>query len=349
MSRVFAKTPGTDKIVVADSPSIRSLQTYTAMAWIKLTTYGGSDEGTVFGKVGAGGVAPFNMYMWTENLFTPATLATLGEDTGFTDFPFAEGVGNELSLGNWIHVATSLDNTSFSSPPKIYVNGAEISYQFALAGAPPPITDSGVPFTIGNFNDSPANAFTLDGKLCQVRVYNNALTAAQINAVKYLTTPGSASGLVCYLPLLDNNGATEPDLSGNGNNGAITGTVYSTDNPSFTPVTVSASFVDLANNPIVGTIQAYLVIPSGTGNAFVAGTGMLVPKFKQSTPSTTPSLTLFGNDVITDQPVGTTILDTYYTIMILNTANQVIWKASYSFTGAGPFSLPSYAPLDTLN
>lgn len=115
-----------------------------------------------------------------------------------------------------------------------------------------------------------------------------------------------------------------------------------------TPVTVTANFVDLAGNPVTGILQAFLVLPSGVGNAFITGTGMIAPKFNQSSLSASPSVSVFGNDVITDQDNNLNLTDTYYTVMVVNASNQVIWKASYSFTGAGPFSLPSYAPLDTL-
>jgi len=114
------------------------------------------------------------------------------------------------------------------------------------------------------------------------------------------------------------------------------------------PVTVTANFVDLAGNSVVGVLSAYLIIPSGV-NAFVAGTGMIAPKVVQSSLVSAPSVSLFGNDNITDQALNLNLLDTYYTVLLMDSGNRAIWKASYSFTGAGPFNLLSYPPLDTLS
>ena len=83
-------------------------------------------------------------------------------------------------IGRWAHAAATFDGTT----ARIYLNGREIaSGPFVLADKP----DAGI--AIGNTHNQDSSAETYYGDLDEARIYNRALSPAE---VAYLadTTPG---------------------------------------------------------------------------------------------------------------------------------------------------------------
>lgn len=110
-----------------------------------------------------------------------------------------------------------------------------------------------------------------------------------------------------------------------------------------TPITVSANLIDLTGNAIQGYMTAAVVAPTGVYDLYVAGLGLISPKTFTSSIGSSISVAVWGNDVIVD--LADNALDTYYTVTIYNTLNQVVWQANYYFTGTGPINLVGFQPI----
>jgi hypothetical protein len=96
--------------------------------------------------------------------------------------------GTSLTANTWTHLAGTYDGTTI----RLYVNGVQVT-SMAHTGA---IATAGNPLTIGG-NTVDGNYFT--GVIDEVRVYNKALTAAQI--VSDMNTPVSATVNTLIPPL----------------------------------------------------------------------------------------------------------------------------------------------------
>jgi hypothetical protein len=93
-------------------------------------------------------------------------------------------------IGRWVHIAATFDGTT----ARLYLNGNEIaSGPFSFAGG----TDAGM--TIGNNNSDswPDSPGAFNGQMDEVRIYNRALSAAQI---AYLADTTPADGELHSLP-----------------------------------------------------------------------------------------------------------------------------------------------------
>src|SRR3989338_3532519 len=145
------------------------------------------------------------------------------QDNGKIKFTISNGSSYNVLTSNlspnmeeWYHVAVTYDGTN----QKIYVNG---SLDNTGASAITPATTN-VPLYIGRtLGLAPDNS---DGFIDEVRIYNRALSAAEIQAlyksgtVKYATP--SDTGLVGYWSMNEGSGSYAGDSSGNKNNGTLT-------------------------------------------------------------------------------------------------------------------------------
>ena len=126
-----------------------------------------------------------------------------------------------ISAGRWYTFACTYDGAMMS----IYVNG-RLSIQTAKTGD---ITDSSAaPFYVGrNF----AGSEVLNARLAGLRVFNTALTPAQVsdlylNPEKIVPDGVASSALKLWLPMMEGAGASAYDGSGNGNDGTINGATW---------------------------------------------------------------------------------------------------------------------------
>lgn len=110
-----------------------------------------------------------------------------------------------------------------------------------------------------------------------------------------------------------------------------------------TPITVSANFIDLTGSTVQGYMVAAIVSPTGVNDLYVSGLGIISPKSQTSTIGSTVSVNVWGNDVVVD--LADNSKDTYYTVTLYNTLNQVVFTANYFFTGSGPINLVGFSPI----
>lgn len=133
---------------------------------------------------------------------------------------------NGIPLNEWHHVALVVDNGSLTA---IYIDG--ISQTIC---SPAPISLPSSIFSLASYYGTGAYDGNFVGKIDELRYWNTARTASQINSNKDNELVGDEAGLVGYWDFNDGSGTVLSDLTtshlhGNLNN--MEGTDWSTDNP----------------------------------------------------------------------------------------------------------------------
>jgi glucose/arabinose dehydrogenase len=149
-----------DRVVVADANSLDLTNGMTLEAWVRPTAAGGVWR-TVVAKNAPGTIA-YNLYA-NRNTNRPAIEVNLGGRLRTTN-----GV-TQLPLNTWSHVAATYDGANL----RMFVDGAQVATA-AFTGSL--LTSTGELWIGGNSVWSEWFAGSID----EVRVYNRALTAAQI-------------------------------------------------------------------------------------------------------------------------------------------------------------------------
>jgi len=189
-----------DYVDCGNGTSLRITDALTVEAWIK-TSYRGFQYQFVFSK-GDGSHVGYEMFL------NNGVLEFNGFYNNSGNFYFTGG--GDLRDGQWHHVVGTYDkNTTLA---KIYIDGVYKTQAAQAEG----ITDSGSIFRIGS-RDVWA---VFNGSLDDVRVYNRALTAAE---VKYHYNQG---GPVGYWKFDEGSGTVAKDETENNNDGTISGATW---------------------------------------------------------------------------------------------------------------------------
>lgn len=114
-----------------------------------------------------------------------------------------------LNTTDWFHVVTVYDGATKNA--KVYVNGKQ---EASVTNISTDWTAVDANFQIGN---SQGESYYFNGNIDEARVYNRALSPAEVGKL-YDWAPGP----VAHWKLDEKTGTTATDLSGNGNNGALT-------------------------------------------------------------------------------------------------------------------------------
>jgi hypothetical protein len=142
-----------------------------------------------------------------------------------------ESTNNTISTLVWTHLAVTWDGGATATNVHIYKNGVEVSYALQQNGTLSLQDDTNQSFMIGNRSTTDR---TFNGKIAHVHAYKGRqLSIQEVNQI--LRFPGSIQrNLAGYWPLI--GGSPEPDYSGKGNNGAVTGALYSTESPAINAI-----------------------------------------------------------------------------------------------------------------
>ena len=150
-----------DSVSIADSPDLDLTTGMTLEAWIYPTAYNGWEQ--ILLKE-ASGVEAYALYGRSGAAGPTGSIARNGAAT-------LVSTPTNLPLSSWSHVASTYDGAAL----RLYVNGALVS-SVAISG---PIDVSAGPLKIGG-NSIFAEWF--NGRIDDVRVYNRALTQAEIQS-----------------------------------------------------------------------------------------------------------------------------------------------------------------------
>ena len=213
---------------------------YTLEAWIKPTSMG------IYGIIGYGtyGTGPqVNAFRLSPN--------NGGELINYWWGPDLIVPTGNLANGQWHHVAATYDGTTRT----IYVDGA-------VAGSDVPGVAHAVPNASNVTIGKTVGTEYFSGGMDEVRIWNVARTAAQINATKNIGLPGTTTGLAAYYRFNEGSGTTVSDATGTAANlGTFVGSpTWTTDAPSVTnglPVTLTVTDAggNTATAPAVVTVS----------------------------------------------------------------------------------------------
>ena len=178
--------------------------TVTVEAWINRAVVG--VQHSVFEKFGnAGtGLGGYDLRITSGNRVQFEVLDDAGRAatvTGATAIPAT----------TWVHVAGHWDGANL----RVFVNGVQDA---VVANGRPP-RNGNTPARIGARGNDAGTPF--NGQIDEVRVWNVARSATQINLNRNTCIPGNAGGLVGYWRLDNGAGTIASDSSPNGNNGTL--------------------------------------------------------------------------------------------------------------------------------
>jgi hypothetical protein len=146
-----------------------------------------------------------------------------------------------ISQGAWTHLAGTYN--AVTREMAFYANGQQMDAVEVDAGWTRTLTNDDV-FDIGRF--SSISAFSFDGRVDEVRVWNTARTAEQLRSTMYTRLAVPVPGLAGYWRMDEGRGTVAFDISGNGNHGTITGAEYKN---SSTPLPAITGEQFLCNSP----------------------------------------------------------------------------------------------------
>jgi hypothetical protein len=190
------------------APQSASLSLFTNMTitcWVKLNTVSNQkilgkttpsfNGGYVMG-VDAGGLVYFELWNTTPTNYT------------------LHGQGN-ITAGVWTHLAMTY---TMGGKFMAYVNGVP---KDSVTVAALPVGTNSNPFVVG-VAPWDNTSFKMNGSLDEVRVYNAALTQAQIAASMNTQIPPTTANLVAYWTFDEGSGTTVPDHTNNSNTLTLT-------------------------------------------------------------------------------------------------------------------------------
>lgn len=133
-----------------------------------------------------------------------------------------ERTGTNLSTGTWYHLAYTSDGDSTGNGFAVYLNGVvDISNGARSAAA------SGSTMFLAN----DAYDEWLYGRMAHVKVWNAALSAAEIAQEVYTIRPQRLANLWSWLPIIETGTARSNEWSGSGNTWTVGGSVVDEDGP----------------------------------------------------------------------------------------------------------------------
>lgn len=135
------------------------------------------------------------------------------------------------ATGAWHHIYGDYSGTPGTGVWRLFVDGSQVNTVTDTTG---PLLVTARDFTAGGVNTSGVGAISQSfaGNMCDVAVWNGPLTGTEISNLGGGTVRPSltmSKTLLGYWPF--NGGSPEPDLSGNGNVGVLTGTGFVADPP----------------------------------------------------------------------------------------------------------------------
>ncbi len=164
-------------ILVQNAPSLNFSNEITLCAWIKPVSLRGHGNSAIISKGYYSHVNPYYQYHLGITGDTYPNLPARFSIALSINGNYEVLTGDSLWLPNhWYFVAGTYDGTTM----KIYFNGALIK-QYSISG---PIDMYDEPVCIGRTKNYPGSAYT-PGTIDDARIYNRALTAAEIEALYY--------------------------------------------------------------------------------------------------------------------------------------------------------------------
>jgi len=171
-------------------PDVAALNAYplTVAAWFKTGTTTGSPA--IVNKYVSASMNGYNLFFYQGSL-----CAWYFENSSY--YVFAGGAGQctmttpGFNNNNWHHVVFTVDG----SGGKLYVDGTQQATQAWNNPAFAAATSTTQPLSIGYYPGTATNPY-FPGTIDEVRIYNRALSAAEVSELYALTTPSSGGSVI---------------------------------------------------------------------------------------------------------------------------------------------------------
>ncbi len=184
-----------------------SLSTFTVEAWVNPSQIKGDWQPLVTKESSNGGQRNYGLFIAPNEMRVLFSFLASNGSTWIYDYSQSSLVFNQ-----WNHIAMTYDGSSLN----FYLNG---DLDKSLDAIATPIQNT-EPLKIGKEN-SVFNPFS--GEIDEVRIWNIARTAEEIQANYAQELTGNETGLVGYWQFNEGTGHTVTDLSSNNNDGNILG------------------------------------------------------------------------------------------------------------------------------
>jgi alpha-tubulin suppressor-like RCC1 family protein/uncharacterized protein YpmS len=148
-------------------------------------------------------------------------------------------IGPPVVLNEWTHLAMTYNGTDFTA----YINGEQLGSETASF-----VQNTTSPLRIAAGTTESTPSYYFNGKIDEVRIYNIALSQAEIQSTMCKRLSGNEDGLVAYYRFDNTSGTTLLDLAG----GDYHGTLYNMDNSNW--VTSGAALGDDSAYDYVGSV-----------------------------------------------------------------------------------------------
>jgi hypothetical protein len=179
-------------LLVAPHARLDALQTYTYVAWIKPTTFGGGSKGYLVLRAGPVQDGPLLSLLDTS----PGTQG-LRLNVGFSGGGGSWHADNAVTLGTWQQVAVTYDNRSPGNTPLFYRDGLPLTTTTDAVPSGTAIDDTPNDMTFGHSNLGD-DTRTFVGALDDLMVFDRLLTAEELTALKHYAEQGWPGVLTRY-------------------------------------------------------------------------------------------------------------------------------------------------------
>ena len=150
----------------------------TAAVWVKIQSDGGANTGRILDKrTNTGGSSGWFILTLNE----AAGECDIRFSMDFTTTDMRVDTTDSITLNAWHHIAVTYDSSSPSTEPIMYIDGAALTIGSGLTevlnSSGTAVSDASRDLVFGNLA---TNVRGFDGLMCDVRLYDNILSAATI-------------------------------------------------------------------------------------------------------------------------------------------------------------------------
>jgi len=315
---------GTTQYYSKSSPAGMSFTTtWTDMAWIKLTSYNGSNQ--YIGGRRNSTTEGFTFRVTSTGQLEAAGYRIASNNKVSTTF-------QSVPLNRWVHVAVTVDMTAgASSGFTFYIDGVSVPTTTVQTGTATAIVQSSNPYTVGA---DTAGALPFGGKIAQKALFSAVLTQATILQYMNQGLLGTETSLISAHSF--NNSIADLNTT-NANNLTASGSAVATnaDSPFGTQASGSiSSTLDYGivqsvsfstNTTVIVQVPEGCTIPTSGGISAVSYSSMGKP---YGFPSSAEKFTIYGINKSDIFASGTTI-NTWYNLNVTLGVPIGEWKISY--------------------
>ncbi|WP_294959681.1 LamG-like jellyroll fold domain-containing protein [uncultured Flavobacterium sp.] len=268
-------------MTVADHPDLDfgSGQNKTITCWIKTTANTGTPR--IFAK--RNGTSGNGYEFWTGNGTNAGKFAMNASGTGTpANISTAGYSANSIADGTWHHVALVIDASS-NRTIYGYLDGVLANTGKTFTSVTSDFSNA-VNFVIGATSDA-SNSYKWAGQIDNVRIWNKAMTAAELQADMTAVVNAPAADLLAAWNFENVTGTSVPDVSGNNHPGTLVGSV-----------TFSNAFPMVLN---LDGINDYMVVANHSDFNLAAGQNLTITCKIKTTD--------FGKRILSKRPNGSGI------------------------------------------